>query len=75
MTEPSSEHRKATTHKGRKILQSRLPKAEEGIKKTLFLRSTKTSEAISDLMQELVHLSSFFYFSFDLFCFSKKINW
>ena len=53
MTEPSSERRKAKTHKGRKILQNRLPKAEEGIRKTLFLKSTKTSETISELMEEI----------------------
>lgn len=72
MSEPSSERRKANTHKGRKILQNRLPKAEEGIKKTLFLKSSKTSEAISDLMQELVNLCTFFLILFGCFCFFIK---
>lgn len=46
--------RKAKTHKGRKILAEREAKIEEGPRKTLFLKSTKTSETISKISRELV---------------------
>lgn len=42
--------RKAKTHKGRKILEAKLPKVDEPIRKTLFIRGNKTSEPVSYLM-------------------------
>ena len=51
--------KKAKTHKGRKILAQREAKLEEGPRKTLFLKSTKTSETISKISRDLVK-SNFF---------------
>ena len=45
--------RKAKTHKGRKLLQAREAKTEEGIRKSLFIRGNKTSEQIGDMMKKL----------------------
>lgn len=54
--------KKAKTHKGRKILAEREAKLEEGPRKTLFLKSTKTSETISKISHELVQKSRFLQF-------------
>ena len=54
MSESENLPKKATTHKGRKILAERAAKLEEGLRKTIFLRSTKTSETISNLLHEIV---------------------
>lgn len=57
MQESQSEEiilRKAKTHKGRKILSAKESKLEEGIRKTIFLKATKTSEVVSKLCHEMV---------------------
>ena len=58
--EPNEEfYKKAKSHKGRKILSSREAQLEEGPRKTLFIKSTKTSETISKLGHDLVGFSIF----------------
>lgn len=46
--------KKAKTHKGRKVLSEKAEKLVESVRKTLFLKATKTSEIASKLSHELV---------------------
>jgi len=45
----------AKTKRGRKILDDRKPKIEEGPKRTLFLRGPKSSDDVRLLMKDLVY--------------------
>lgn len=51
-SEAVGEERKAKSRKGKKILESREPKLEEGPKRTLFIRGAKSSDELRGLMQE-----------------------
>lgn len=64
--------RKAKTHKGRKILSARESKPEEGPRKTLFLKSTKTSEITSKFERDLVKMLFLFNLLIFLQVFPKK---
>jgi len=44
--------RKAKTRRGKKILESREPKLEEGPKHTLFIRGVKSTDDVRDLMSQ-----------------------
>jgi len=57
--QPEEFSKKAKSHKGRKILTAREAKLEEGPRKTLFLKSTKTSDSISKLSHDLVKKAFF----------------
>lgn len=49
----SSINKKAKTHKGRKILESKEAKVVENTKTAIFLRGNKISSTISSLISEL----------------------
>ena len=46
--------RKAKTHKGKVLLQKYQPQINEQLRNTVFLRGTKSSDKISNVMQFLV---------------------
>jgi hypothetical protein len=48
------ETRKAKTHKGRKILESKLPKVFEDPKNSLFVNTANSSEILRMVMNDLV---------------------
>ncbi len=48
------ENRKAKTHKGRKILESKLPKIFEDPKNSLFVNTANSSEILRMVMSDLV---------------------
>jgi hypothetical protein len=50
--------RKPKTKRGKKVLDDRKPKLEEGPKQTLFLRGPKSSDDVRLLMKDLVHHAS-----------------
>jgi ribosome production factor 2 len=45
--------RKAKTHKGRKILEAKMPKLVENPKSSVFLKGNKTSEVVNKVLKEL----------------------
>ena len=47
---------KATTHKGRKVLESRAPNIEETPKQAIFIRGKKTGTLLNNLLKNLYQL-------------------
>eukprot|EP00824_Muranothrix_gubernata_P003129 TRINITY_DN13875_c0_g1_i1.p1 TRINITY_DN13875_c0_g1~~TRINITY_DN13875_c0_g1_i1.p1 ORF type:complete len:301 (+),score=43.51 TRINITY_DN13875_c0_g1_i1:2-904(+) len=54
-----AEERKPKTHKGKLHLQKREPKIEEDPKTAIFIRGHKTSEAVGNLLKDLLKLRDF----------------
>jgi hypothetical protein len=48
-------HKKAKTHKGRKVLEDRLPKAIEDPKLSLFINTANSNEILRMVMNDLVN--------------------
>jgi hypothetical protein len=48
--------RKAKTHKGRKILEAKLPKVYEDPKNSLFINTSNSNEILRMVMNDLVKL-------------------
>jgi ribosome production factor 2 len=49
---------KATTHKGRKVLESRAPKVEETPKQAIFIRGKKTGTLLNNVLKNLYQLKT-----------------
>jgi hypothetical protein len=49
-------HKKAKTHKGRKFLESRLPKAVEDPKLSLFINTANSNEILRMVLNDLVKI-------------------
>jgi ribosome production factor 2 len=50
------QNQKATTHKGRKVLESRAPQVEEHPKKAMFVRGKRTGTLLNQLLKDLYQL-------------------
>ena len=49
------EVRKPATKRGKRFLEKRAPKIDEGPKQTIFVRGNKTSDCVNNILKDLVH--------------------